>query len=196
MDVRRVLSIVLALGVVVPASVLIISRAKAAAGCSMNGIRYSDGARVQNGGSCQRCMAGQWAPRKCEACAYPLIAASPAGGVEPCIYGNRSYPDGGLLNAGGVCQLCSRGIWIERDCAICQSQSLVGTWKGPTETVTITPNGSALNARFSNGRGPFSGTYTGPSAISFNFGGGCCTGTVTANARVINWSNRTTWTKQ
>ena len=87
---RIILATALALAVLVPASSLFMHQADAADGCSLNGVRYSDGARVGS----QKCMDGQWAPRNAESCSYPVIAVSPAGGIEPCTYANQNYPDG------------------------------------------------------------------------------------------------------
>jgi hypothetical protein len=74
-----------------------------------------------------------------------------------------------------------------------------GQWTdGNGDTITITSQDAVLSAKYSNGRGPFTGvSVTVGSPVAYiNFTDDAAfTGVLTTDGNSILWSNQTTWKK-
>ena len=69
----------------------------------------------------------------------------------------------------------------------------LGRWTDMVnDTIAVNQSGSTLALQFASGR-TATGTPQGDSNLNVAFSQGCCTGTVAADGKQINWSNGTTW---
>jgi len=70
----------------------------------------------------------------------------------------------------------------------------LGQWADEiNELIGMSQSGSTVSFRFDNGR-TGTGTADANSNLNIDFGGGCCTGVLSASGNQIDWSNATTWT--
>lgn len=76
------------------------------------------------------------------------------------------------------------------------SVNLAGAWKRDADSNSIEQSGGHLTVFYLDGRGPFSGEFTGTESIRVNFADdpGCCTATVSVDR--IDWSNGTVWKRK